>query len=357
MSNQKSSKKISRRKALKSIGVTAAAVSLSTTLTPKIAKAKSKKIKWRIQTHWPTGVAYYDAVYVDFCNRVKEASGGEIEIQPFPPNSIVPTKDVFDAVGRGLFEMALLWPSYWTGKLPVAAHVNGFPFTWKNLEEAGLFFYEMGAIDIIRKAYAEHNLFQVGPVFLNGIVLYSKKPLHTLKDFKGFKVRSTGPIQKMFQLAGATPVFFPGSELYSALQRGVCDGAHWGAVYAGWDMKLQEVTSYIVMPYLANVNNGEIFINLKAWKKLPRDYQELILNCARANSTHCMEWFVYKDFQCLDEYQKKNLGKISWLDDDTVKKLREFSIKVIDSFSKRDPKYCGEVGKLLKKYLKMSGQI
>ena len=132
------------------------------------------------------------------------------------------------------------------------------------------YFYDMGAIEVFREAYGEHGVRFVAPLPMTGLALYSRKPIRTLDDFKGFKVRSTGIAAQVFQKAGATPVFFPGAEIYQALQTGVCDGAHWGTVSTAWDMKFQEVTDYIVMPYLANINNGEIIMNHKKWDAAAR---------------------------------------------------------------------------------------
>ena len=52
-------------------------------------------------------------------------------LRHFRRGAIVPTKDVFEALGRGLFEISLIWPAYWIGKIPVAGHINGQLFTWE----------------------------------------------------------------------------------------------------------------------------------------------------------------------------------------------------------------------------------
>ena len=123
---------------------------------------------------------------------MKAATNGELDITPLPPGAIVPTKDVFEAIGRGLFEISLIWPAYWIGKVPVAGHINGQLFTWERASEMYNYFYDMGAIDIFRQAYGDHNVRFVAPLPMTGLALYSRKPIHTLKDFEGFKVRSTG---------------------------------------------------------------------------------------------------------------------------------------------------------------------
>lgn len=347
---------ISRRNVIKA-GVAAAAAGAATVF-PKVASAKSKKkIRWRMQTHWPTGVGYYKDVYIKFCDRVRAATDGELDITPLPPGAIVPTKDVFEAIGRGLFEISLIWPAYWIGKVPVAGHINGQLFTWERAAEMYAYFYDMGAIEVFRQAYGEHNVRFVAPLPMTGLALYSRKPIRTLEDFKGFKVRSTGIAAQVFQKAGATPVFFPGAEIYQALQTGVCDGAHWGTVSTAWDMKFQEVTDYIVLPYLAGINNGEIIMNQKKWDELPDDLKAIIEECAASTGIDFLRWSGYNDAIDIEKFQKEKMGELSYMNEDTVAQMRKFSIEVVDEYSKKDPKYCGKAGELLKKQLKMNGRI
>jgi TRAP-type mannitol/chloroaromatic compound transport system substrate-binding protein len=349
-------KKVTRREVLKA-GVVAAAAVGASTVVAKRAVAKSKKITWRMQTHWPTGVGYYKPIYQGFAKRVEEATNGEIRIKTLPPGAIVPTKDVFEAVGRGLFEIALLWPSYWIGKVPVAGHLNGQLFTWDSFEEMWFFMTEMGALDIIRQAYADHGLFVVGPISAGPLCLYSKKPLIKPADFQGFKVRSTGIPSVVFQKMGATPVYFPGSELYQALQTGVCDGAHWGGVAAAWEMKFQEVTDYIIQPNLAMQTLGEIFVNKKIWDGLPADLKRILLDCCLATNADSNAWFRYRDFEDMELFKSQYKGKIIQMEPQTVAMMRAFSVDVIDEYSKKDPKYCGKVGALMHKFLTMTGKI
>jgi len=350
-------KEISRRDFVKT-GLASAAVAGATGLGAAKAFGKSNaKFKWRMQTHWPSGTEYYNNVYVAFCDKVREATNGEVDITPYPPNTIVPTKDVLEAVGRGLFEVALLYPAYWIGRLPVGGHVCGQLFTWENLEETWLFFFEMGAIDIFREAYAEYGVHLIGPIVCSGIAVFSNRALRTPEDWKGYKIRSTGIPAAVFEKMGATPVYFPGAELYQALQTGVCEGAHWGAIYNGWEMKFQEVTKYIILPFMARVSNCEIFMTQKLWKKLPSDVKQVLESCVLDVSVKMQSSSRYGDYLKIEEFQKKGYGEIVTMDDKSVEMLKKYSIDVIDEYSKKDPKYCGRAGELLKEFLRIRARI
>ena len=349
-------KKVSRRKVLKAGLAAAAGGAASVVVKPGKASAATKKYTWRMQTHWPSGAGFYQ-IYLSWGKRVEEATGGEIKVKALPPNTIVPTKDVMEAVGRGIFEAALIWPAYWIGKVPVAGHLNGQLFTWDSFEEMWFFMTEMGALDIIRQAYADHGLMQLGPISAGPLALWSKKPVVKAEDFKGLKVRSTGIPAKVFEKMGATPVYFPGSELYQALQTGVCDAAHWGGIAAAWEMKFQEVTDYIIQPNLAMQTLGEVFVNKKVYDGMPKDLQRILLDCTLATNADSNAWFRYRDFIDAEEFKAKFKGKIVNMDPAAVATMRKHSMAVIDEYSKLDPKYCGKVGALLHKFMKMTGKV
>src|SRR3989304_7409040 len=99
--------------------------------------------------------------------------------------------------------------------------------------------------------------------------MIEKKPIRKIKDFKGYKIRSSGAIADMLKDLGAVPTLIPGEELYLALQTGVVDGAHWGAAQGALTMKFCEVAKYYIQPDLAMAGTDAIIINKDAFNALP----------------------------------------------------------------------------------------
>ncbi|MGD9974565.1 MAG: substrate-binding domain-containing protein [Desulfatirhabdiaceae bacterium] len=340
-------KEMNRRDVLKvsaAAGLTAVAGSLAGVTRSFAQSEKKAKFKLRMQCHWPIGVGYYNLAFVGYCDRVREATDGEVDITPYAPDTIVPTKDTLEANGSGLLDMNWCWGAYWQGKMPVASLMCGHTFVWEDFSQMYWNTYMQEAMSIYRAAYNEHSVHLISTVGIDGITLWSKKPIHNMNDFKGLKVRSTGLPAETLKKAGCTPVFFPGSELYQALQSGVCDAAHWGAVYTGYEMKFNEITKYIVQPDLARVSNAEITINKKLWEKMPKDIQRTLEDCAIAASYSCYSYCDYMSKVNMKKFVAQG-GNISQLEPDTVKQLKNMSDEVLDEFAKKDPKYCGPVVK------------
>ncbi|WP_163851670.1 TRAP transporter substrate-binding protein [Pseudooceanicola aestuarii] len=342
---------INRRRVLTGGALAAGATALSAP-----AVLAQEQIKWRIQSHWTPGVEYYDSIYVEFARRITEATNGEIQIEALQANTVAPTNEVLGALRRGLLDAAFIFPAYWIGRIPVAGHLNGNMGTWENHEEMQLFFYEMGALDVIREAYAQYGIYQAGPISFAGLAVFAKKAIETAEDFKGFKVRSTGTAGRVFEKMGATPVFIPGGELYQSLQTGVVDGAHWGCVSTGWGMNLQEVTSHIITPDFLSHSNGEFVIGMEQWNRLGDDHKRIINDGVRAMSADASAHFRHLDYLRMKEFTDDMGKSISTVGPDVMAQLRDMSMEVVDEYSAEDPEYSGRVGAMLHEFMALTGK-
>jgi TRAP-type transport system periplasmic protein len=109
-----------------------------------------------------------------------------------------------------------------------------------------------------------------------GMRLITKTPVRTLDEFKGYKVRTGNPeTLGLMKSAGASPVFLPMSEVYTAFQRGVINGGITsleGAVGNKWCEQAKYVNNWPL--------GGGSYIwvaNKKSWGALPADLRNQIL--------------------------------------------------------------------------------
>lgn len=98
-------------------------------------------------------------------------------------------------------------------------------------------------------------------------MLFCRKPVGSLADLKGLKVRTSGPsAADLMKSLGAQPVSLAIGEAYSALERGTVDCGITGAG-SGNGLKWPEVTSSLYNLPLAWSTSG-YFVNLAWWNKL-----------------------------------------------------------------------------------------
>lgn len=106
----------------------------------------------------------------------------------------------------------------------------------------------------------------------------STKPIRTLNDFKGIKIRATGPINPVIlKAAGAVPVGFTHNELYDALMKGTVDGS-----LTDYDLmfrfKEAEITPYVTRLGIGADPMLSTAINMKAWNKLSPEVQQVMMD-------------------------------------------------------------------------------
>lgn len=177
-------------------------------------------------------------------------------------------------LGAGLVDLADVLPTYVAGDIPV---IEGGDLLgiFKNYDDAvkGHLAWEA----VLREKYAT----RLGSVVLGSWpwsqqMLYSKKEVKTMADFKGMRIRVFSPAMAQFVSAiGAEPISLPYAEVYTALDRGTIDGAITCAL-CGWEQKLHEVTNYLVDAHMGTAVTTLFVISNKTWSKLKPDQKKLL---------------------------------------------------------------------------------
>jgi len=77
---------------------------------------KNKKTVIKLATSWPAHFPIMGTGVEKFAQRVKDISGGSLEIKLYPKNTLVPALAVFDACSSGQIDAFHSGPYYWKGK-------------------------------------------------------------------------------------------------------------------------------------------------------------------------------------------------------------------------------------------------
>ena len=310
---------------------------------------KGKVYKWDMT--YPLYRGTWDwKVLEKWCDDLKKASGGRLILTPMAGGEIMPTMETFDAVSTGTLKIDFSYGPYWIGKLPMAVYASGLPpFTLPSLENFRVLYHELGLKDIIRRAYAKHNIFYVGAIPSNNAVLLSKKPVNTAADFKGMKLRATGLYAEVMNTAGAAATYFPWGEIYGSLEKGVIDGVIAGPLSSQADSGFHEPTKYLLETPITPVDAWSLHVNMDAWKSLPEDLQHLLIqSTSYASDIFTASYYVH-DVQYREQIAKKGFTFTSLSEKDQLT-MRKHSLTVLDKYSAKDPDFA-EATKLLKKYM------
>jgi len=258
------------------------ALALALALTVPAQAAET--IHWRMPSAWPEGFALLESDR-NFAKRVEEMSGGRLVIKVFPAGQIASPQQILELVRSGAVEAGFDWPNYWSGHDTafdlLGSHVMGFNavdyFNWI-YGAGGKQFYDetYGRFGLVYFPHHAHDI-ESGFRF--------SKPIKSLKEFNGLKVRVVGLVQgRLVQSIGAQPVSLAISEAYEAMQRGVVDASEVSIPIVDEDSKIYEVAKYWLSPGFHQTSSIHgVLINKAKWAALPEDLKAIVANAAQAN--------------------------------------------------------------------------
>jgi len=249
-----------------------------------ICLAASEKITIKAVSAWPKTV-FEVQNFMKFLDIVKAKvdaqSPGKFEIQYLGGPEVIPYNEQIEALRNGLVDMVFTTTGYYVSAVPEADALNlSWLLPWEERAK--------GVNDLMNKIHQEkinsYYLGRIGP----GIpfTLYLTKPVETA-DFKGLAIRCAPTHVAFLKKVGAQPVVIPPPDVYTALERGVCQGLIWPAGLItdwGWD----KVVKFTVDPPFYNGANL-ILINLNTWKKLPEPVQKLLIVAEEEAERYAMD--------------------------------------------------------------------
>lgn len=317
-----------RRSVLKAaLGATAA-------LAAPYIIAQPAAIKWKMQSLWQAGTLP-QKVFEAFCANVGKRSEGRLLIEPKPVNSIVAAAESFDAVGAGVLDGQHSGPGYNTGKDAAFALLSDLSGGYDNVAQMQEWMDKGGGLQLARTIYGKYSVHFVGGVWWNYESLPSKKPVRGLEDFKGLKLRvPQGVGQDIFKQLGAAPVNIPGSDIYTALERGVIDATDWGTLSMNQDLGFHKFCRYPIYPGIHSMPMSDVAVNANKWKALPPDLQAVVEAAARDFAHDMMTQMDAADKKVAAQAKQLGFEPVAW-EEKERRRFRAVAMQVCETYAKR----------------------
>lgn len=340
------------------IAVTFASVLLFTELTGIVCAADAAKTyKFRLQ-HWQSTSTDTYKLFISemgFPAMVERASGGRIKIETYAGSSIIPPMQNMRAVGKGVVDMAAGCGAYQGGIAKYFSLLYGIPFALDNSDDLEIVWREMGLYEYAKTLYAKYNTHLLGWNSDAPVGIFSKREIKTLEDFKGLKIRAVGTYADFFNMLGASAMSTTSAEIYLSLDRGLVDACSWGSEAAMRGIGLQEVTDYIVLPYISGAAPNDMMINLDTWNVLPDDLKQIMTSCYQEYSSILGARYRYNNYKDRSTIIDKDGMKLNILPEADVEKAKKMAIKLMDKYETESPEAAKIIG-IYKDYLKLKSQ-
>jgi TRAP-type C4-dicarboxylate transport system substrate-binding protein len=206
---------------------------------------------------------------------VEKATNGRVKMQMLAKHPVAP-QGTFDGVRDGVMDVSYVTASYTPARHPLpllaelpgsggTAEINSVAFSrihWKHLHKAG----EYKGVKLL-------GVFTHGP----GQMFLVKKPVNSIADISGMKIRSGGGISEASAKAlGASPLVKPAPESYEILASGVADGTFFPAESIR-SFNLDKVVKHAtIFPGGFYSSAFGFFMNEEKWNKLSKQDQDAI---------------------------------------------------------------------------------
>jgi len=233
--------------------------------------AEKSKMHLKFSTWHPPASREVKTVWQPMLEELKKKSDGRITYTLYAGAALGAGPEHYDIVANGLSDMGYFTATWTPGRFPLTDVLS--LATWVDGKDI--------AVDIGNKMYKEalaKEFPKVKMIELNGCIqafLWTRKPVKTIEDCKGLKIRSPGGHQTHYiKSLGAEPVFMPLGDVYLALETGTIDGLVTcpPLVLA---FKLYEVAKYGVVATFGCVSEG-VIMNQKSWENTPDDLKPII---------------------------------------------------------------------------------
>lgn len=310
---------VSRRRALAmGAGTLAAAPVLA---APAIAQ---QRIEWRLVTSWPKNLPGPGVTAQRLADRITTMSGGRLTVELFAAGELVPALETFDAVANGTAQIAHTASLFWAGKFPVAPIFTAAPFgltpiehiTWIDHGGGQQLWDELYVQAGIKPFMAGNTGFQMGGWF--------KRPIESVADLSGLKIRMPGLGGAAIQKLGAVPVVLAPGEIFTSLQSGVIDATEFLGPFSDMAMGFHKAATLYYTPGWHEPNGtGEALVSLAAYDALGDDLKAIVRAACSASN-----------IEGLGESEWANAEALAVLETEHGVEVRQFPAEVIGALRK-----------------------
>jgi TRAP-type C4-dicarboxylate transport system substrate-binding protein len=199
----------------------------------------------------------------------------------FPAEQMGKAKDMLMLTQSGVVDIGYVGPSYISEKMPLSA-VAELPGSFTSTCQVMRAYWALAHKEGGHLYQNEYKPNQIRPLLIAALPPYqmivgSSKPLATLADFQGLKLRASGGAQDFtLNKIGVIPIKMAPPEIYESMSRGTIDGTLLSYVSVE-SYKLQPLTKTATL----GANFGTVVVTYsisdRKWQQLPADIRDILV--------------------------------------------------------------------------------
>lgn len=242
-----------------------------------VAQERPPKVTLDLASTFPGSMPILGDAAHQLAERVKRATGGEVEFKFYEPGKLVPGAETVNAVAAGKVAAAWAGAGWFAGKDSSYNFFSSVPFGPSMGEYMG-WLYEGGGLELAREMFHARGVHDIPcgliPAEASG---WFRKEIKSPADLKGLKMRIFGMGALVMQKFGVETVQIPPGEIFAKLKDGSLDAAEFSLPAMDLPLELYEVANYYYFPgWHQQATFFDLDINLKVWDGLDDRYKAVI---------------------------------------------------------------------------------
>lgn len=318
--------------------------------------AQAADYSFKFQSSDPSGVKNFE-IKQEWAKRVEKMSGGRVDIEILPVDAVVSHTETLDAIEMGVLDGHISVTGYFSGKDPAFGLIGNTVGAWSSPDQLIDYIYYGGGYELMNELYKPYGVKFVGGGAAGLEAFVSKKPLDSVEDLEGLKLRAPeGLVQSVFAASGASPVNLPGSEVYTALSKGVIDAADYTVFSTNHEAGLHDIAPHPVYPGFHSLPLLEVVMNLETWQDLPDDLQAIFTVSTRDFVHDISTQLAMADSEALKEARNNPDITIHNWSDEERKQFRSVARGQWKEYAEQSPN-AKKVYESVTQYLKSQGLL
>ncbi len=217
----------------------------------------------------------YSVADQKWMDKIEKETNGKVKFKAYWNGTLISSRESMTEVAKGVADVGFVTPIYEKAGVDLTKAILDF-FAGSSPDVNAKIYWELfDKFPEIRKEYDTVKILGVNV----GIPMYlmtARKPVKTLDDLKGLRIRITGnAMMRTLKTLGAEPVGMPVVEMLEAMQKNIIHGV----VFAHGDYKSLKLVETVKFETENFLQDRGIYVsramNKGVWAKLPPDVQKV----------------------------------------------------------------------------------
>lgn len=297
------------------------------------------QIRWRVPLAFNTSLPSIGDTMLYVAETLKTASNGAILFELHEPGAIVPPFSITEAIRDHKVPAGYTWLGYDQGRLPVSPLLSAVPFGMLPWEFMA-WWYNAGGRELTAKIYHKQGLRPIlcgliGPETAG----WFRKPIESLVDLQGLKIRFAGLGGKVLQKLGASITIIPGGEIFQALEKGAIDATEYSLPAIDRKLGFDRLAQYNYFPGWHQTSTAfHLVVNLRLWERLTTSEKRLIETTCTAGVSRSLASAEALQGEALEYFQKTGVTTTS-LSQALLKELRATTMEIMAEEAAKDAEF------------------